>query len=420
MREKAKQIIKHPLIYGGGIVIIGSLAANFFYFLFNLFMSRNLSVAEYGVLASIMSLISYPAFIANAVSPMIVRFAGGYFAVDNLSFARGLFIKVFKFLSITAVVLCTLFFFLIPSISHFFHIENKVILILTNFIIFFSFISVINTAFLQAKLAFGFQVIMNLTTALLKFTLGMILVLLGFSLTGATLAILISGLGGYLMTFFPLKFIFNKQYASPKISSKDLFNYGFPSALTFFGLTSLISSDILLVKHFFNSYEAGLYAGLSLVGRVIFYISGPIGSVMFPLIVQKHEKKENVTNTLILSLGIVLIPSLFLSVVYYFFPQFIILFFLKNESYLQISSYIGYFGITIALYALLALLVNFYLSIKKTKIYFPIILGAIMKIILIYTYHESFLQIITITFVITFLLVLCLLLYYPYAKKRKI
>ena len=141
---------------------------------------------------------------------------------------------------------------------------------------------------------------------------------------------------------------------------------------------------------------------------------------MFPLIVQKHEKKENVTNTLILSLGIVLIPSLFLSVFYYFFPQFIILFFLKNESYLQISSYIGYFGITIALYALLALLVNFYLSIKKTKIYFPIILGAIMQIILIYTYHESFLQIITITFVITFLLVLCLLLYYPYAKKRKI
>ena len=60
MKKKALEIIKHPLVYGSSIVVIGGLVANFFHFLFNLFMSRNLSVADYGTLASIVSLIGFP------------------------------------------------------------------------------------------------------------------------------------------------------------------------------------------------------------------------------------------------------------------------------------------------------------------------------------------------------------------------
>jgi O-antigen/teichoic acid export membrane protein len=184
------------------------------------------------------------------------------------------------------------------------------------------------------------------------------------------------------------------------------------------GLISFISTDIILVKHFFDPTQAGLYAGLSLIGRIIFFVSAPIGTVMFPIIVQKHTKGDSFSNTFKMALGLVLIPSLLLSLFYLFYPTFSILFFLKRPEYLSISPLLGLFGFYITFYNVLYLFANFYLSIKKTFIYIPILTGALLQILLITIYHQSFIQIIMISFVLVLLLVIGFLVYYPYATKK--
>lgn len=418
MKERIKKVIKHPLIYGSTIAVGGSLFSNFFNFLFNLFMSRNLSIAEYGTLASLMSLIGFPALAGTAIMPLVVRFAGNYFATGQLTMVRGLYLKINKFFIGSTLIFILIYIICIPQISAFFHIDNTFILLLAALIILIALMGVINMAFLQAKLSFGFLGILNTLSALLKFVLGMALVFLGFSVNGAIFAMLASGVFTFLCSFFPIKFVFNKTIGSPAVSTKELFDYGLPSLLTLIGLTSFISVDIMLVKHFFSATEAGVYAGLSLIGRVIFYLTSPIGSVMFPLMVQKHARKEKFTNTFLLSLIFIFLPSLALTIFYFVFPNFTILFFLKKTEYLTAASLLGYFGIFILLYNLLTLLSNFYLSIKKTKVFIPILVGAFAQIGLIYLYHSSFMQIIMISTCITFLLVLGLLLYYPYATKK--
>jgi O-antigen/teichoic acid export membrane protein len=417
MKQRIKQLAKHPLIYGSAVVVIGSLFANFFSFLFNLFMSRNLTVAEYGVLASVMSLIIFPALVSNAIIPVVVRFAGDYFAKGDFPLLRGLYIKIKKILLFVGVSFFILFLFLIPSIKNFFHIDDINILFMADIIIFFGILGAINIAFLQAKLAFKFQVFINLINNVLKLILGVTLVLSGFSVGGATMAMIVAGIVAYVVSFTQIRFIFDRKISSPSISTKELLAFGFPSALTLLGLTSFISTDIMLVKHFFNAQQAGLYAGLSLIGRVIFFVSAPIGTVMFPLIVRKHSRNENFTNTFKLSLLLVFVPSLLLAVFYALFPKFSILFFLKKEEYLAISDLIAPFALFIALFSLLSIIANFYLSIKKTNVYIPILLGAILQIILINFYHQTFLQIIIISMVITLVLVILLLAYYPRATK---
>jgi O-antigen/teichoic acid export membrane protein len=417
MQQKAKQFLKHPLIYGSSIVVFGNLFANFFNFLFNLFMSRSLSVADYGVLASIISIIGFPALFANAITPMVMKFAGNYFATGELSMVRGLYMKIIRPLFLIALAIFFLFLIFIPQISNFFHIDNSLILILTDVMIFLIFISVINMSFLQAKLAFVFQVFTTLINTVLKFVLGFIFVVLGLSTTGAVIAMILALIASYIASFFPIKFIFNTKIKSPSVNSRELFSYGIPSALTFLGLTSFISTDIILVKHFFNSHQAGLYAGISLISRVIFFVSAPIGTVMFPVIVQKHSRNENFTNTFKLSLLLVFLPSLLITVFYAIFPTFSVLFFLKKEEYLDASQFLAPFALFIALYSLLSILSNFYLSIKQTRVFIPIISGAILQTILIFFYHETFLQIINISLVITFILVCALLFYYPIATR---
>ncbi len=418
MKQAAKKLIKHPLIRGSTIVVLGGLLANFFNFLFTIFMIRALSVTDYGILASIISLVTFPALIVTAVNPVIVRFAGEYFANDDVLLLRGLYNKFFIFLFAVGIFIFLLFLVGLSQIEQFFHITNPIIFIFADIFILISFIGIVNLSFIQAKLAFGFQVIVSFTSAVIKLLVGIIFVYLGYSVTGAVGALVFSVIGGFLISFIPLRTLFFSKSKMPDIKTKEIFRYGVPSVLTVLSLVSFISSDILLVKHFFDPVHAGQYAGLSLVGRVIFFVTAPIGSVMFPVIVQKHAKGINFGNTFKLAIGLVLLPSLLLTLFYFLFPNFSILFFLKKSAYLTIAPLVGLFALYMTFYCVLYLFVNFYLSIKKTKIYLPVFIGAILQIILIIFYHQSFIQIIAISFILVLLLVIGFLLYYPYATKK--
>src|ERR1019366_2514322 len=62
-------------------------------------------------------------------------------------------------------------------------------------------------------------------------------------------------------------------------------------AMVFFSGQVLINNcDIVLVKHFFSSKEAGLYAAVALVGRVIFSFSSAVVNSMFPIVAGTREE----------------------------------------------------------------------------------------------------------------------------------
>jgi O-antigen/teichoic acid export membrane protein len=61
------------------------------------------------------------------------------------------------------------------------------------------------------------------------------------------------------------------------------FGEGMQVVLYFIGQVILSNLDILLVKHFFPPSEAGIYAAVALVGRVVFMLSWSVVSSMFPV-----------------------------------------------------------------------------------------------------------------------------------------
>jgi hypothetical protein len=64
-------------------------------------------------------------------------------------------------------------------------------------------------------------------------------------------------------------------------------------ALVFFSGQALINNcDIVLVKHFFPAYAAGLYAAVAMIGRVIFAFSNAVVSAMFPLVAGTREEER--------------------------------------------------------------------------------------------------------------------------------
>ncbi|MBI5123527.1 oligosaccharide flippase family protein [Candidatus Roizmanbacteria bacterium] len=419
MKQRAQKLLKHPLIAGSIVIFFGTLFGNVFNFLYTAFMIRFLPPGDKGVLFALISIITLPSLAANAILPSILSFAGKYFANNEIGHVHGLYSKITKLYLCLGIVFFILFLVFIPSLSSFLKIANYQLLLLANIVIFVSFFNVINTGFLQAKLAFGYISFISILNAVLKFLAGVILVLIGFAVGGAVWAIVISVFIPYFLSFIPIRFVFDRKIVKEKVNTKELIVYGLPSALAMLGLTSFITSDILLVKHFFHPLQVDFYAGLSVIGRVIFYFSAPIALVMFPLIVQKNSKGENSNGIFLLSIFLVLIPSIAITIMYFLIPDFIMGIFGVKNLYILNKNLLGMFGLFITTYAVASVLVNFYLSIKKTMVYIPILIAALAQIVGIWFYHNSFLSVVTVSLVTTLLLAIILLLYYPYATKKQ-
>ena len=75
----------------------------------------------------------------------------------------------------------------------------------------------------------------------------------------------------------------------------------------FFGQVLINNCDIVLVKHYFVAQEAGLYAAVAMVGRVIFAFSSAVVNSMFPHVAgtQQEERKDLrvIATSLLLVIG---------------------------------------------------------------------------------------------------------------------
>jgi O-antigen/teichoic acid export membrane protein len=104
--------------------------------------------------------------------------------------------------------------------------------------------------------------------------------------------------------------------ATPRLATKVPnplnFLYAFREtcqAMVFFSGQVLINNcDIVLVEHFFPAKEAGLYAAVAMVGRVMFSFSSAVVNSMFPLVAGTRDEERRtfrvISTSLLLVLGV--------------------------------------------------------------------------------------------------------------------
>src|SRR5258708_4312365 len=94
----------------------------------------------------------------------------------------------------------------------------------------------------------------------------------------------------------------------------------FQAMIFFVGQVIINNVDILMVKHFFPPEQAGLYAAVALIGRVLYLAAWSIVSAMFPVSAasKEHaEQQQGVFLPMVLVLGVVVVFVLTVS----FLPQ---------------------------------------------------------------------------------------------------
>jgi O-antigen/teichoic acid export membrane protein len=107
-----------------------------------------------------------------------------------------------------------------------------------------------------------------------------LLMQLGFGVTGV-IAANAGGVAAAYLEAMPWKRV--ARIANPVLLQESLHEIG--QALVFFSGQVLVNNcDIILVKHFFLPTDAGLYAAVALVGRVIYVLSFAVVNTMFPIV----------------------------------------------------------------------------------------------------------------------------------------
>ena len=163
----------------------------------------------------------------------------------------------------------------------------------------------------------------------------------------------------------------------------------------FYELTQIIinNSDILLVKHYFDSYQAGLYASLALIGRVVYFVAWMFVMLLLPTVVQLKKEGKPTVPILLKYVSYIAIITATIVIGCFLFPEQII-YILFGNGYVEIAPLLWKYALATGIFAISNIFAYYYLSLDK---YIPVVLSGIfgmLQIVLVVLYHETLEQVV--------------------------
>lgn len=407
-----KNLTTHPFFAGSAVMVIGSNISNFIAYIYHLIIGRLLGPAPYGELVAFLSVVGLVTVSFNFMGLVIVKYSASLEKEEGYSFFKWLNRKAFY----VGIICAGLLVFLTPLIADFLHLENKIVIFLSPLFVVY-LMNFVYRAFLQGKLRFKEVVISTIIDMGGRLLFGAALVLLGLSVIGAVFGNVISALASFLLLYFVIRKYLRSKQKVAFTKKRELFKYSVPVFFAAFSGYLLITSDVLMVKHYFPAHEAGLYAAISTLGKVVFYGTGPINAVMFPLVSKRHSKGHGYKKIIWFSLLLTFVMGAGITFIYYLFPELMISI-LYGSEFISAAPELYLMGTFLSIYALASLLLNYFISIEKTSVVYFAVAAAVFHLVGLYLFHENIIQVINISIIAVSLLLGVLLLYLVYDQKK--
>lgn len=385
MKKLISKFGENPLAKSGMIVFFGTLITNALAYLYHLLMGRLLGPTGYGELSSLFSLlyiINVPILVGQTV---LIKFVSSYKAKDEIGKTKSLLVIVTKYFMLGSLLLLPVALFSSPFITGFLHLKSNDLFVLVYGMVVFSLLGIAMASVLQGYQMFVWSSILSVFSMIFRVAISVPMAGLGVS--GVMWAALISSILVYIVYFYPLKFLLPVASKPIEMKFSEALKYTVPTFITLLGITSIYSTDIMLVRHYFNASEAGLYAALAVLGKIIFYASSAVTTVLFPIIAEKTASGKKMQSEIGIAIGIVSAISLVLCLLFFIFPEFIVSALFGN-AYSQASGLLGLFGIFLAVFSIGNSLAMTCLAAGKTKVWIFAAVASIVQILGIVYSHD--------------------------------
>ena len=363
-------------------------------YLYHLFMGRMLGPHDYGVLGSLFAIIYIVTFATSTFNLVISKQVAEFKGKNQLGKIKKLINLSMKRTAIAGIFGMVLFILATPFIADFMNIESYSGIILVGVIAYASFLSVLLSGALNGMQKFVSQNISSFTSVFLKLGVAIFLVWLGYSVNGALGAIVLGTAAGMFIAYLPLR----SQLKNSKEESIDLkksYRFAVPVFFASMFAIFLITLDQILVKHYFSSEQAGIYAAAGNIAKIIWFGSSFLIAPLFPKIVESKAKGKNTSNLLTKSLIYISVIIFAGCAMYFIAPTFIVNL-LYGSQYLAAVPLIGMFGLALGIFSLLQILMTYNLAIEKYGFIYIFLAGIIAEVAGIYMFHSNLGEIVKI------------------------
>ncbi len=403
------KIKKDKFLANSTVFFIGSLLFSLGGYFFHFLMARMLSVKDYGELQSLIAVSTIVGIPSATLLTSLVKYSAHFKARQQMGKVYSLFSIFTKKILLVGLIFFIIFVLFSRVIAGFLNLSSVVPVIIFSFSFLFIFLYSVNSGVIQGLQKFKDASIISVASVVFKIIIAVLLIKIGFGINGAVGGIVLAGIIGYLISFYPIKFLFKQK--KEEIETKEIFKYFLPVFFTLLFTALFYNIDIILVKHFFPPPVAGQYGALALLGHIVFFIGGPISVVMFPTAAAAHSNNSDHSKVFKKTISLMGLIGLGVLFFYFLFPGLIIKI-LVGSKFLSISKFLGWFGFSMFLYSLINAFSRYFLAIHKTKYVYLIGIGVLLQVILISIWHSSLWQIVWIMNVVMAITLALLIGYY--------
>ena len=401
--------LNRALLNGSIILIITFGIFNVLNYFYHFSMIRSLSLADYGLLATLFAIIYIVSIFAESIQTILAKYSA---SENNGGKLKNLFNRSIKKATSFAVLLFVVYIagivilkygsiFLASKFLGLPHVAALILeklgnlplglVIFNGIIILGVFLSSVGRGIMQGRKMFGRLGVSMIIEGIIKLVLGVFFVYLGWRVYGALLGPIIGAFLSFIYTFIGIKQI--RKMQEKRISTPEIYKYSWPVFITTLTVLIFYNLDIIIANIVFDRDTVGLYAITALIAKTIFFVTQPINRAMFPLAAEQKVKKEktdsyNVLTWAFISIFVCIIVIL---AVIYLFPKFIILI-ATGKSLPSIESLLFYSAIGTSLLSFANTWILYQLSQGKVRhaALFPIFL--VVESVLLYTFSANLLE----------------------------
>jgi O-antigen/teichoic acid export membrane protein len=397
-----------PTARSSAFFYFSSIFASFFRYLFHLILLRLLAPSEYGEFSSYLSLIYILGIPTIIVSNVVVKYVSDFRGRgDDVSINQLFYFLLYKLSFITFPLGLLLIIFSTPLALLF--KAHSLAFVVLGVSMFISVFQTIIGSYVFAYQKIVFVTIIGFVNVIVNILLAVIFIKLGFGATGVIVAQILAGILTTIVSIFQIyKVIF------PRINFKSIPNFNFFGFIGYsfiyaVGTSMLISTDIILVRIFFDSHISGLYSSLIILGRMILFGLTPLISLVFPISAHRHAKSYK-TNSIFAKLGLVILFfGLGAASIYSIFSDFIVS--KMSLAYIESAIWLPYVAFGMAFFAFSQFIISYLMATSRPQASILLLVATIVQPVLIYVLRGSFDNVIFGNFGLQFTLFLMLSLY---------
>jgi O-antigen/teichoic acid export membrane protein len=238
--------------------------------------------------------------------------------------------------------------------------------------------------------------------AFVKLITAMVLVLSGAGVLGAVGAISFSVFAAFLLPAGD-----RKLRQAPALYRPGSFLESIQAIIFFIGQVIISNVDILMVKHYFAPDDAGIYAAVALVGRLLYFATWSVTSAMFPISAGSAERDSR---------RVLVVPLLFiagLSTVFVVFlasfPGLVIRTLFGSDFHrvgAGVEQLLAMNAVATAVYAICVVLITYEMSRRIANTGWLQLVVSLLIVLSVAAFHASLMQVIVIQQVLRGLLLL--------------